>query len=74
VLISVGDHKTRKKDVIERMFRQQLTEEAMKKVERKKKKALEKDLAKKGLASEVLLRTEISEPSPVPTHTTEEER
>jgi hypothetical protein len=30
VVISIGDHKTRKKDVLERMFRQGLTEEALK--------------------------------------------
>jgi hypothetical protein len=38
VLISVGDHKTRKKDVIERMFRQDLTAQAMKKIVKKKEK------------------------------------
>ena len=36
VLISIGDHKSRKKDVVERMFRQELTGEAMKKVEKKR--------------------------------------
>ncbi|EME86300.1 uncharacterized protein MYCFIDRAFT_60820 [Pseudocercospora fijiensis CIRAD86] len=35
VIISVGDHKTRKKDVLERMFRQGLTEEALKKMAKK---------------------------------------
>jgi hypothetical protein len=34
ILISVGDKRTRKKDVLEKMDRQQLTEEAMKKVEK----------------------------------------
>lgn len=29
IIISVGDHRTRKKDVLERIFRQELTEEAM---------------------------------------------
>jgi len=38
ILISVGDRKSRKKDVVERMFRQELTEEAMAKVEKKKRK------------------------------------
>ncbi|KAI9737132.1 MAG: hypothetical protein M1834_000724 [Cirrosporium novae-zelandiae] len=38
VLISIGDHKTRKKDVVERMLRQELTEEAMTKLEKKKEK------------------------------------
>ncbi|KAI5368199.1 hypothetical protein Slin15195_G033330 [Septoria linicola] len=32
IVISIGDHKTRKKDVLERMFRQGLTEEALKKM------------------------------------------
>ncbi|RDL35907.1 Integral membrane protein [Venustampulla echinocandica] len=38
VLISVGDHKTRKKDVLEKMRRQELTMEAMKKVEKQREK------------------------------------
>lgn len=41
VLITVGDHKTRKKDVRERMFRQELTAEAMKKMNRRAKKEME---------------------------------
>lgn len=36
ILISVGDRKTRKKDVVERMLRQALTEEAMSKMEKKR--------------------------------------
>ncbi|CAG8119525.1 unnamed protein product [Penicillium salamii] len=36
VLIMIGDRRTRKKDVVERLFRQELTEEAMKKMEKKK--------------------------------------
>jgi hypothetical protein len=43
VLISVGDHKTRKKDVIERMDRQELTEEAMNKIEKRKRKEMERN-------------------------------
>jgi hypothetical protein len=43
VLISVGDHRTRKKDVIERMFRQELTSEAIKKVEKRKQKEKERN-------------------------------
>lgn len=39
ILIMVGDRRTRKKDVIERMFRQELTEEAIAKVEKKKRKS-----------------------------------
>lgn len=38
VLIMVGDRMTRKKDIVERLFRQQLTEEAMKKMEKRKVK------------------------------------
>jgi hypothetical protein len=38
VLISVGDHRTRKKDVLEKMSRQELTEEAMRKVEKHRDK------------------------------------
>jgi hypothetical protein len=37
VMISVGDHKTRKKDVIERMYRQELTSEAIELVAKKRK-------------------------------------
>ncbi|OOF92130.1 hypothetical protein ASPCADRAFT_210543 [Aspergillus carbonarius ITEM 5010] len=42
VLIMVGDRMTRKKDVVERLFRQQLTEEAMKKIRKKKRKEEER--------------------------------
>jgi len=46
VIISIGDHKTRKKDVLERMFRQELTAQAIhtlevKREEEKKKKSEE---------------------------------
>ena len=40
IIISIGDHKTRKKDVLEKMYRQELTKTAMKKVERKRAKEL----------------------------------
>lgn len=43
VLISIGDRKTRKKDVVERMFRQELTEEAMRRVQEKKEKQARKE-------------------------------
>ncbi|KAJ6110013.1 hypothetical protein N7486_002248 [Penicillium sp. IBT 16267x] len=36
VMIMIGDRMTRKKDIVERLFRQQLTEEAMKKMEKRK--------------------------------------
>jgi len=39
ILISVGDRKTRKKDVVERMFRQELTKEAMRRVQENKERA-----------------------------------
>lgn len=38
VLISIGDRRTRKKDVRERMFRQQLTEDAIHKLEKRKQR------------------------------------
>ncbi|KAL3474567.1 hypothetical protein BJX99DRAFT_176685 [Aspergillus californicus] len=38
ILIMVGDRRSRKKDVVERMFRQELTKEAMKKMQKKKRK------------------------------------
>ncbi|KAF2272422.1 uncharacterized protein EI97DRAFT_436918 [Westerdykella ornata] len=43
LLITIGDHKTRKKDVIERMNRQELTERAMHKVEKKKERESESE-------------------------------
>ncbi|KAI7789101.1 integral membrane protein [Diaporthe eres] len=42
LLIWIGDRRTRKKDVIERMTRQEMTEEAMQEVQKKKKKEMEK--------------------------------
>lgn len=42
LLIWLGDRKTRKKDVIERMSRQELTEEAMNKVKKQNQKEAEK--------------------------------
>ncbi|KAK8230582.1 integral membrane protein [Phyllosticta capitalensis] len=42
IVISIGDRKSRKKDVIERMFRQELTEEAIKKMEKKQEKQEER--------------------------------
>lgn len=50
------------------MFRQQLTEEAIAKVERKRRKDLKKLLVKKGLRSELELKEELSQ-APLPTHT-----
>ena len=48
ILISVGDKKSRKKDVIERLERQALTEEALRKVERRREKAVRRDLERRG--------------------------
>lgn len=44
VMIMIGDRRTRKKDVVERLFRQQLTEEAVKKMEKKKVKEERKSM------------------------------
>ncbi|OOQ91217.1 integral membrane protein [Penicillium brasilianum] len=44
VLIMIGDRRTRKKDVVERLFRQELTEEAMKKMEKRKIKEERKSM------------------------------
>ncbi|KAL1999987.1 hypothetical protein VTN02DRAFT_3717 [Thermoascus thermophilus] len=38
LLIMIGDRMTRKKDVVERLFRQQLTQEAMRKIEKRRRK------------------------------------
>jgi hypothetical protein len=43
LLIWVGDKRTRKKDVVERMNRQELTEEAIRHVEKKKEKGSESE-------------------------------
>ena len=43
IVIAVGDRKTRKKDVFEKMFRQKLTKRAMKKIDRKRTMAHERD-------------------------------
>ena len=48
ILISVGDHKTRKKDVIEKMFRQELTHDAMKKVQKRRQKQADEVLESDG--------------------------
>lgn len=43
LLITIGDRRTRKKDVLERMNRQELTEEAMQHIEKKKEKDSESE-------------------------------
>ena len=40
IVISIGDKMTRKKDVIERMFRQQLTDEGIRALRKKKRRAI----------------------------------
>lgn len=60
LLIWVGDRRTRKKDVIERMSRQELTEEAMQKVKKEAEKEAE-EAAKKEAGEEG--RTSLSLPS-----------
>lgn len=52
LLIWLGDRKTRKKDVIERMSRQELTEEAMQKVQKQNQKEAEKEAAKQADSDE----------------------
>ncbi len=53
VLISIGDHRTRKKDVLDRLFRQELTEDAMKKMQKKQEKEAENlDVVKEGREGE----------------------
>lgn len=42
ILIAIGDRRTRKKEVIERMFKQDLTRQAMRKVQKRNRKAEEK--------------------------------
>jgi hypothetical protein len=43
VFISIGDRRTRKRDVLEKLLKQDLTEEAMRKIRKKKDKELHKD-------------------------------
>ncbi|KAF2685663.1 hypothetical protein K458DRAFT_300387 [Lentithecium fluviatile CBS 122367] len=43
LLITIGDRRTRKKDVVERMNRQELTEEAMQHIEKKKERESESE-------------------------------
>ena len=47
VLITVGDRRTRKKDVVERMFRQDLTREAMRRVQKRQRERARKEEKKK---------------------------
>ncbi|KAK4118546.1 hypothetical protein N657DRAFT_675489 [Parathielavia appendiculata] len=45
ILISIGDRRTRKKDVLERLLKQDLTSEVMKKMRKKKQKEAQKEQA-----------------------------
>ena len=49
VVISIGDHKTRKKDVLEKVFRQELTASAMRKVEKKRGKEISRSETEDGM-------------------------
>jgi hypothetical protein len=49
IVISIGDRKTRKKDVVEKQFRQALTEEALKKIRKKKTKKLAAQIGKENI-------------------------
>jgi hypothetical protein len=51
LLITIGDRRTRKKDVVERMNRQELTEEAMHHLEKKKERESESERDDDGEAS-----------------------
>ena len=64
VLIMVGDHRARKKDVVERLFRQKLTKEAMKKMEKKKRK-IEKREAREAETAGAAAETASSTPAAV---------
>lgn len=55
IVISIGDHRTRKKDVLERIHRQELTEEALGRMQKKHKNDslgddIQQELRKKSLA------------------------
>ena len=65
MIISIGDHKTRKKDVLERMFRQELTAQAIHtlevKREEEKKKRSEEGLLEIKTAESDLIRPPMKE-------------
>ncbi|KAL5342874.1 hypothetical protein BJX70DRAFT_238411 [Aspergillus crustosus] len=63
ILISVGDHKTRKKEIVERMFRQQLTKEAMDKMRKKRKK--QQEVSSSEINSELAATTSDSSANPI---------
>ncbi|GAB1313729.1 hypothetical protein MFIFM68171_03939 [Madurella fahalii] len=47
VLISIGDRRTRKRDVLDRLLKQELTEEVMRKMNKRKTKEMQKEEAKR---------------------------
>ena len=65
ILISVGDKRSRKKDVIERLERQALTEEALRKVERRRENEMRRDLESRGLANDDEEVRRMVQPPPV---------
>ncbi|KAL5360393.1 hypothetical protein BJX96DRAFT_70854 [Aspergillus floccosus] len=68
VLIMIGDRRTRKKDVVERLFREQLTREAMKKINKKRRKKEREEREAEQEAS----RVSMSSSRPRPSMATEE--
>jgi hypothetical protein len=63
VLISVGDHKTRKKDVLERMFRQELTAQAIHTLEKRREQEHERN---QNLEMEQIVESDSEGPTPPP--------
>jgi Protein of unknown function (DUF2985) len=68
VIIMVGDRKTRKKKVIEKMVMQELTEEAMRKVQKRKTHDKEKSMADGPEHGEDLISATYSKVSPSESH------
>jgi hypothetical protein len=65
ILISVGDKRTRKKDVIEKMFRQQLTHTAMKEVRKRRVRQAEEIAEQSGAEISDLEMLPVHIPPPV---------
>ena len=65
VLISIGDHKTRKKDVLEKMFRQELTAQAIQAISVRKDEERKKK-SEEALGEKTKQRTDSEPPMPPP--------
>jgi len=63
ILISYGDHKSRKKDVLERMFRQELTAQAIHKIEKRKE---EERAERSEIQMEQIVESDSEGPTPPP--------